>query len=75
MWTSRMVKEAVEKYSVTMFVDSNNSTCDRLRELLNREIGVDVYVVEIDKMNYHLIERELERLTGCRIVSELGSIP
>ena len=67
-----MVKEAVENYTVVMFVDSNNSTCERLKQLLIGEIGVpNVYVVEIDKMNYKPIEKELERLTGCRIVSQL----
>lgn len=68
---SQAVKEAVENYTVIMFVDSNNSTCERLKHLLVGEIGVpNVYVVEIDKMNYKPIEKELERLTGCRIVSQ-----
>ena len=71
VWARQVVKEAVEGHTVTMFVDSNNSTCQRLKELLVGEIEVDVYVVEIDKMNYKPIEKELERLTGCRIVSVL----
>ena len=71
-WARQVVKEAVENYTVIMFVDSNNSTCERLKQLLIGEIGVpNVYVVEIDKMNYKPIEKELERLTGCRIVSQL----
>ena len=70
MWARKVVKEAVEDYAVTMFVDSNNSTCQRLKELLIGELRMEVYVVEIDKMNYKPIEKELERLTGCRIVSE-----
>ena len=69
IWARQVVKEAVEGYTVTMFVDSNNSTCQRLKDLFVGEIGVDLYVVEIDKMDYKLIEKELERITGCRIVS------
>lgn len=62
-WAKRVVKEAVEGYKVTMFVDSNNSTCGLLQELFVKEIGVYVYVVEIDKMDYWALEKELERLT------------
>lgn len=67
-WARKVVEDAVNGYKVTAFVDSNNSTCGLLMELLVSKIGVDVYVVEIDKMEYKPIEWELEQRTGCRIV-------
>ena len=65
----QLVKNSIAEYKVVLFVDSNNSTCDKLRKIFEEEIKVDVHVVEIDKMDYKPIEKELERITGCRIVS------
>lgn len=71
-WAKQVVKDAITEYKVVFFVDSNNSTCDRLRKVFEQDIKVEIYVIEIDKMDYKPIERELERLTGCRIVSHVA---
>jgi len=68
-WAKQVVKDAITEHKVVIFVDSNNSTCDRLKKVFKEEIKVKIHVIEIDKMDYKPIERELERLTGCRIVS------
>lgn len=68
-WARELVKGVITEHKVVLFVDSNNSTCDRLRKIFEEDIQVEIHVVEIDKMDYRPIEKELERLTGCRIVS------
>ena len=67
-WAKQLVKDVTTDYKVVLFVDSNNSTCDRLKKIFEEDIKVDIHTVEIDKMDYKPIERELERVTGCRIV-------
>ena len=68
-WAKELVRDVTAQYKVVLFVDSNNSTCDRLIKIFEEDIKVEIHVVEIDKMDYKPIERELERVTGCRIVS------
>lgn len=68
-WAKQLVRDVILEYRVVLFVDSNNSTCDKLRKIFEEDIKVEIHVVEIDKMDYKPIERELERVTGCRIVS------
>ena len=69
-WAKQLVRDVIMEYKVVLFVDSNNSTCDKLRKIFEEDIKVEIHVVEIDKMDYKPIERELERVTGCRIVSD-----
>ena len=68
-WAKQLVRDVTTQFKVVLFVDSNNSTCDKLRKIFEEDIKVEIHVVEIDKMDYKPIERELERVTGCRIVS------
>ena len=68
-WAKQLVRDVILEHKVVLFVDSNNSTCDKLRKIFEEDIKVEIHVVEIDKMDYKPIERELERVTGCRIVS------
>ena len=68
-WAKQLVRDAITEFNIVLFVDSNNSTCDKLKKVFEEDIKVEIHVVEIDKMDYRPIERELERVTGCRIVS------
>ena len=73
-WAKQLVRDVILEHKVVLFVDSNNSTCGKLRKIFEEDIKVEIHVVEIDKMDYKPIERELERVTGCRIVSRYIAI-